>query len=1307
MSNHKWHNYKFLRISAAAIFLSTCANAYSEKTTENISLTINQTQQTQTNISLPPKNSDKKNKSSSAITSPTRLQQQYNVGLKGGSTAGGNPPVKAAAFRREAGVTGTQNYIIRFKENPVAQYQGGVNGIPATSLQSSLRSAQANVNARGVLNAKSSISSAYANHLVKLQTNFQVQAEQKLGRKLKATHSFQHAFNGISTKMTQDEAARIAAMPEVAAIERDLAHAMDTSDTPRFIGATNVWTGASGLPGVKGEGMLVGIIDSGIDHTNKSFAAIGDDGYAPINPFGNGVFLGECLQFKDLCNNKLVGSYVFLEGQDSGTDTITPAGDPISKDTDGHGSHTASITAGNVVNSATVSDYKGKDSGISLGPISGIAPHANIIAYKVCAPSCYTSDIINAVDQAIIDGVDAINHSIGSTQASPWEESKALAFLNARAAGIMVQNSAGNTEGAGEASTSGNAPWITSVAWSTHDRDFTEKYLQNLKGGDTPPPANIPGKSLSGSYAGPIVYAGNFINGDANPGQCLVPFPTGTFTNQIVVCDRGGIARTDKCVNVAAGGAKGCVLANVTGQATSIDADLMVIPAININSANGDALKLWLASGTGHTAKISDTSKAFSNPAQADIMSLSSSAGPYTGFDFLAPSVSAPGVNVFAAGANLHFVHPGFATEDLEDDPSVPGKYGIISGSSMASPHMTGSAILLKQLHPEWTPAEILSAFMTTGQTNLRKADGITPADAFDFGGGRVQVDVAAHAALVLDETAIHFLEADPKSGGDPSTLNVASLVQDQCNIECSWTRTVTATANGSWTTSATGSPDISVSPQHFELIAGQTQVISITARAVALPENIFAFGQVKLTPKDNSYPTTVIQLAIKPASATNPAIFTKVVDKADAGHGEKLKYTLSVNNPGEKNNFNVADVLPKTARYLAGSATEVITGGVSTSKFAETNGRLTWSGILDATTGQLIESASPFGFIPMSALGVTPLGCPSNCDDGAWLIQNVNISYFGKTYNTVAVSVDGAIELGATNSFAVPSRPSALPTADGQNNILAPFWADFNLEDGGEFYSATLTTDDGTAFDVISWEDIPLYGTEGQQTYSFQIWAQQGTKNIWYVYGLLPKIPEYVSVGFENSSGTLGTSYFFNSPIGTQGIQPITGIDLQTTTTLGGSATLTFEAIVSGPAGGNILNEATMTNSTNSEKAIAYTTINNKGIGDTDKDGIYDDMDNCIKVPNPNQCDSDHDNFGNACDADFNNNGFVNEKDISLITRSLFKKSNPPDYSPYDMNCSGGRIDFEDYLLALTRYGKQPGPSGLVGKDKPKNLHD
>jgi len=148
------------------------------------------------------------------------------------------------------------------------------------------------------------------------------------------------------------------------------------------------------------------------------------------------VFLGECNDFPGLCNNKLIGSYYFLEDS-GGTDPLTPEGDPISKDTDGHGSHTASTAAGNQNDQATVYNVLGDDSGYSFGRISGMAPHANVIAYKVCAPSCGSGDRIAATEQAIQDGVNVLNHSIGSGSQSPWEESVAVAFLNAQGAAAI------------------------------------------------------------------------------------------------------------------------------------------------------------------------------------------------------------------------------------------------------------------------------------------------------------------------------------------------------------------------------------------------------------------------------------------------------------------------------------------------------------------------------------------------------------------------------------------------------------------------------------------------------------------------------------------------------------------------------------------------------------------------------------------------------------------------------------------------------------------------------------------------------
>src|SRR4029450_2178410 len=160
-------------------------------------------------------------------------------------------------------------------------------------------------------------------------------------------------------------------------------------------------------------------------------------------------------------------------------------------------------------------------------------------------PTCDSADVVSAINQAIVDGVDVLNKSISSPGGSPWENALSLAALSARAAGISFAISAGNDgPEPGSMATVNAAPWNAGVAASTHDRRFVEKALDALSGGDRLPPTGITGSGLTGGVTGPIVYAADYDNGDSDPGQCLRPFPAGTWTHgEIVLCDRGTIAR--------------------------------------------------------------------------------------------------------------------------------------------------------------------------------------------------------------------------------------------------------------------------------------------------------------------------------------------------------------------------------------------------------------------------------------------------------------------------------------------------------------------------------------------------------------------------------------------------------------------------------------------------------------------------------------------------------------------------------------------------------------------------------------------
>ena len=401
-----------------------------------------------------------------------------------------------------------------------------------------------------------------------------------------------------------------------------------------------------------------------------------------------------------------------------------------------------------------------------------------------------------------------------------------------------------------------NAPWLLSVGASTHNRAFVNS-VTDLSGGDTTSPGTLTGKSFTAGYGpAPIVYAGDY--GDK---RCTAPFAPGTFSGQIVVCERGVNPRVEKGRNVEVGGAGGMVLVNSAADGESEIADPHELPAVHLSYTEGVTLVKWLSSGSGHTARIAGTTadEAASN---GDIMAGFSSRGPNRPVPgVIKPDVTAPGVDVLAATHTTN--------------PASPPEYGVLSGTSMSSPHAAGAAALVRAVHPEWTPAEVQSALTSTGKTTgVRKDDGVKPADAFDMGGGRVDLTQAARAGLVLDEQAPDYLAADPHGGGDPTTLNLATLGHGDCDGDCRWTRTVenATAASTTWAVKTSGPRGLAltVSPSSFTLAPGATQTLTITADVRKLPVGKWTFADVALTPKSGSaaaqhFPVAILTGAPQP----------------------------------------------------------------------------------------------------------------------------------------------------------------------------------------------------------------------------------------------------------------------------------------------------------------------------------------------------------------------------------------------------------------------------------------------------------
>lgn len=788
------------------------------------------------------------------------------------------------------GHSGQALYIVLLDQPSLAEWYSLGGMAPDSILQSATGKRINKVGNRGRLDVQAASSRAYVHQLDKHYEQLLKQATIRLGRDLKPVYQYRNALNGFAENMTAEEAALVAVIPGVKMVRRDEIHKLESDAGPAWIGADDIWGGVSGLPEVHGEGVIVGVIDSGINWKHDAFKDLGDGGGSVAhdhqNPLGPGVYLGLCDLEEVLCNDKLIGVYDFVTDLES-TELVEQSNNGF--DYDGHGSHVASIAVGN---SSTILFSFGSTT------LSGVAPNANLISYRVCYigdpddpidDGCSTAAIAAAIDQAIADGVDVINYSIGSTAFSPWEEGTATqAFLNAFGAGIFVATSTGNS--GPQPSTIGapaNAPWISAVANATHDRVFGTE-VKDLGGGDMDPPGTLVGASWVGdSGIRNIVHAKDYgydLCGDVTETATSVsctstssdsnPFPPGTFNGEIVVCDRGVYGRIEKGLNLKLAGAGGYILANTEERGASISADEHCLPASHLTRDDGDKLRVWLDSGSGHQGQITG-SMARRNNGAADVIASSSSRGPADSpvQDVLKPNLLAPGSSILGA----------FAADEDDDTP-----YALLSGTSMASPHVAGAAALLLSVNPDWVPSILNSAIETTATLELASNSDGSSASPFDGGSGRPRLGEAAKVGLYLEETLIGFKAANPELGGNPGALNLSGLVESDCRNVCNFTRTVTSrTAKKTWVASSLGFPEgvtVTVAPSEFELAGGGNQVLDIEVALAAgdLVGN-WVYGKVLLSAIDE--PDQALTIAVYASAGDVPSQWSI---SSSANSGEK-----------------------------------------------------------------------------------------------------------------------------------------------------------------------------------------------------------------------------------------------------------------------------------------------------------------------------------------------------------------------------------------------------------------------------------
>ncbi|MDA1359110.1 S8 family serine peptidase [Glycomyces luteolus] len=636
-------------------------------------------------------------------------------------------PASAGPFEPFSG----GDYIVQFADDPVAVYDGGLPGLERTAPA-----------AGEIIEQHAREVEEYREHLAEVRDA--VLAEVPAAE---PAAEYDTVFNGVAVELSASEAAELAADERVAGVFPNTVQPLQLDTSPEFLGLSGSdgsWEAEFGGREHAGEGIVVGIVDDGYWPEHPSFAALPEP--RPDQDVIDAEWNGECVAGEEedpadnvTCNNKVIGArwYDTTAFGEEFSGRRSPRGDWA------HGTHVGSTAAG------TITDLV--QDGESHGTISGLAPAARLAFYKACWGSpfngggCQTSDTVAAFEDAVNDGVDVINFSIGGSR-DTVNDPMSIAMFNAAAAGVFVAASAGNDDASDEGTVAHPAPWVTTVAASTHGRAV--EGLLSLGDGQSFPFGNI-GGWVSQEKAFDLVMAEAVALDGADPAEARRCLP-GTLdeaaaAGRAVACARGGVFFHEKGREVLDAGGVAMIVYNDDPEVDDLRADPAENPilAAHIDVEAGDALEEY-ASGSADATVTLHPLEAVERTAPE--MASFSSDGPtgVPGGGILKPDLTVPGVEILA----------GYTPDALAGDED----FGIMSGTSMSSPHVAGLAALLKGANPDWSPMAVKSALMTSafqtdteGRPIQRGGEDATP---FDFGAGHADGQAMFDPGLVYDSGA-------------------------------------------------------------------------------------------------------------------------------------------------------------------------------------------------------------------------------------------------------------------------------------------------------------------------------------------------------------------------------------------------------------------------------------------------------------------------------------------------------------------------------------------------------------------------
>ncbi|PIA40050.1 hypothetical protein AQUCO_02500044v1, partial [Aquilegia coerulea] len=529
-------------------------------------------------------------------------------------------------------------------------------------------------------------------------------------------YSYSDTMEGFAARFSETELEVLRNMQDVIAIRPDRLLQLHTTYSYKFLGLGPAKEGAWSRSAY-GQGTIIGVLDTGVWPESPSF---GDQHMPPLPRKWKGICQeGEKFNSSS-CNRKLIGARFYTKGHlatltssisTSNVEYVSP------RDAHGHGTHTSSTAAGASV------------------------PMANVCWFS----GCYSSDILAGMDDAIRDGVDVLSLSLGGFPIPLYDDSIAIGSYRAMERGVLVICAAGNN-GPIPSSVANEAPWITTVGASTLDRKFPAiLHLGNgqVLYGESMYPGNRlskQGKELE------LVYLR-----DGNRGSELCfkgSLSRAKVRGRMVVCDRGVNGRSEKGEVVKESGGAGMILANTEINLEENSVDVHVLPATLVGYSESVHLKNYINSTKRPRARI-EFGGTIIGKSRSPAVALFSSRGPsLTNPSILKPDIVAPGVNIIAAWPQ------NLGPSGLPQD-SRRVNFSVLSGTSMACPHVSGIAALIRSAHPTWSPAAVRSALMTTTDVNdhfgAPLMDGSKPAKLFAMGAGHVNPERAIDPGLVYN----------------------------------------------------------------------------------------------------------------------------------------------------------------------------------------------------------------------------------------------------------------------------------------------------------------------------------------------------------------------------------------------------------------------------------------------------------------------------------------------------------------------------------------------------------------------------